>query len=221
MNVCLGRRCATHAKLSRDHEKNPIPKAIMSILKWNKTIPLLLWPFFNLDAVGFRIGRFWQFNACVVQLSERWYSETAGLWRRSIVYQSGGPESVQINPSQPTRAWQEGTNQTSIRGGDSAAASFLKLWLLCLLSSPPSCSALQLSAGKHRPSHARVQRFGFCFGCFSRVLTAQHRMRPLPDSLEAIDQLDPFVSPGISDNVHFYHITLTEIEFPLMRFCVS
>lgn len=46
-------------------------------------------------------------------------------------------------------------------------------------------------------------------------------MRPLPDSLEAIDQLDPFVhSPGISDNVHFYHITLTEIEFPLMRFCV-
>lgn len=27
--------------------------------------------------------------------------------------------------------------------------------------------------------------------------------------------------PGISDVVHFYHITLTEIEFPLMHFYVS
>lgn len=27
--------------------------------------------------------------------------------------------------------------------------------------------------------------------------------------------------PGILDIVHFYHITLTEIEFPLMHFYVS
>ena len=64
-----------------------------------------------------------------------------------------------------------------------------------------------------------------CFGLFwadsQKKHTTAHFLCDLCQTFWWLSTSGSICFPGITDVVHFYHITLTEIEFPLMHFYVS
>lgn len=139
------------------------------------------------------------------------------------------PESLPINPVKWMRAWQKRNNEISISGvhheddgvTNAATASFE----LCSVCFVPPCPARHFSwLQESTPCCIQSPVFMCTENVFWLVFACINSATSDVTSARLSGGYRPVRSicfAGILDNVHFYHITLTEIEFPLMHFCVS
>lgn len=180
----------------------------------------------NQRNVCFGISRF----GCVVRHLQCWTSfcpprhhNLVDLVDVDLLFTSPeGLQSSQINLSKETRARQDRSNGTGIVEMPSPFPFEILVFCVCVILLCPAQHFSWLQENTSRCASARVRCLRCCFGCFCLRINSACIWCDLRQTLWRLSTSEIHLfRGGISDNVHFYHITLTEIEFPLMHFCVS